>query len=110
MTEKIELNLGMQRFHTRKETRRFMDMINFYRDIWKHRSHLLALLAALTSRKRRWKWCDMCEKAFEDANTMIAKDAMLSYPIFSEDFIMNADDSPIKLGGTTTQKKTISLL
>ena len=84
-----------------------MDMINFYRDMWKHRSHLLAPLAALTSKKRRWKWCDVCEKAFEGVKATIAKDAMLSYPNFSEDFIMHADASAIQLGGVMTQNNKL---
>ena len=40
MTDKVESILGIQRPRTRKEIRRFMGMINFYRDMWKHRSHL----------------------------------------------------------------------
>ena len=49
MVDTVELILGIQITRARKEIRRSMGMTNFYRDMWKHRSHLLAPLAALTS-------------------------------------------------------------
>ena len=35
---------------TRKELRRFIGMVNYYRDMWIHRSDILAPLTALTSK------------------------------------------------------------
>ena len=103
MTDKVDSILAIQHPHIRKEIGRFMDMINFYRDMWKHRSHLLAPLAALTSKKRRWKWDEECEKSFEGIKAVIAKDVMLSYPKCSEDFIIHTDASATQLGGAITQ-------
>ena len=103
MANKVESILGIQRPTTRKEVRRFLGMINLYRDIVEHRSHLLAPLAALTSKKRRWKWCDVCEKSFEGMKAIIAKDVMLAYPNFSEQFITHTDASAMQLGGVITQ-------
>jgi len=80
-----------------------MGLVNFYRDMWKNRSHLLSPLAALTSKKRRWKWSDECEKAFEGIKAIIARDVMLSYPCFSKEFIIHTDASDVQLGGVITQ-------
>ena len=51
----------------RKQLRRFLGMVNYYRDMWIRRSEVLAPLTALTSEKTPFKWTDQCDKAF---NTM----------------------------------------
>ena len=60
-------------------------------------------LAALTSKTRRWKWTDTCTKAFEGIKAIIAKYVMLSYPNFSEEFVIHTDASAIQLGALITQ-------
>ena len=103
MANKVESILGIQQPRTRKEIRRFMGMINFYRDMWEKRSELLAPLAALTSKTRWWKLTDICTKAFEGIKSIIARDVMLSYPNFSKEFIIHTDASDVQLGGVITQ-------
>ena len=48
--KKIETIQALAVPKTRKQLRQFIGMINFYRDMWKKRSGLLAPLTALTSK------------------------------------------------------------
>ena len=103
MSDKVQAILGIERPKCRKDIRKFMGLINFYRDMWKNRSHLLSPLAALTSKKRYQKWTEACEKSFEGIKAIIACDVMLSYPCFSKEFVIHTDASDIQLGGVITQ-------
>eukprot|EP00957_Ditylum_brightwellii_P118751 9056690-Ditylum_brightwellii.AAC.1 len=41
---------------TKKQHRKFIGIINFYKYMWKGRGEKLAPLTALTSKKAKWKW------------------------------------------------------
>ena len=63
----------------RRDLRRFLGMINYYRDMWKRRSHILAPLAKLSGKsKEKWEWGPTEQKAFEEAKRMVAQEAMLA--------------------------------
>ena len=48
--KKVNAILAIKPPTTRKELRRFIGMVNFYRDMWSRRSELLAPLTSLTSK------------------------------------------------------------
>ena len=88
---------------TKKQLRRFLGMINYYRDMWKRRSHILSPLSKLISKNIKWKWTNIEQKAFEEAKQMIQKETMLAYPKFGEVFHVYADASDTQLGGVIMQ-------
>ena len=53
--KKVSAILALGTPKTRKKLRSFIGMVNYYRDMWPQRSHLLAPLSSLTSRNVPWK-------------------------------------------------------
>ena len=89
---------------TRKQLRSFIGMVNYYRDMWPQRSHLLAPLSSLTSAKIKWDWTIQCQKAFEDMKRLIAKETLLTYPNFKKPFEIHTDASKVQLGACISQE------
>jgi hypothetical protein len=42
--------------NNKKQLRRFLGFVNFYHQLWYHRSNIITPLAAITSDKTEWKW------------------------------------------------------
>ena len=53
--KKVEAILQIAPPKTRKQLRRFIGMVNYYRDVWPQRAHLLVPLTSLTSDKVPFK-------------------------------------------------------
>jgi hypothetical protein len=87
----------------RKQLKHFLGMINYYRDMWKRRSHVLSPLSALASPKAEWHWGKPQEKAFNEAKQMVLRETMLAYPDFNKEFHIHTDASDYQLGGVIMQ-------
>jgi hypothetical protein len=70
----------------KKQLRGFIGIVNYYRDMWIRRSHVLAPLARLTSKTVVWEWGAVERKAFNDMKKIICRDVMLAFPDFSKPF------------------------
>ena len=89
---------------TKKQLRGFIGLVNYYRDMWVRRSHVLAPLAKLTSKTVKWQWGDEERDAFNTMKRIIAKEVLLAYPDFSEPFEIHTDASHTQLGAVISQK------
>ena len=78
-------------------------MVNYYRDMWIRRSHVLAPLAALTSKTTQWKWGPKEQESFDTMKRIIAKETMLAYPDFNKEFVIHTGASHEKLGAVISQ-------
>jgi RNase H-like domain found in reverse transcriptase len=78
-------------------------MVNYYCNMWGKRSEILAPLAALTSKTAKWKWEAEHQNAFDDMKAMIAKEALLAYLDFAEEFVIHTDASHTQLGAVISQ-------
>jgi len=116
-TNKVQAILAITEPKNVKELRRFLGMIQYYRDIWAKRSELLAPLTDLVgkcgqtkttkakgTKKAPWCWSEVHQKAFDDAKATIAKEVVLAYPDYSKVFEIYTDASSKQLGSVITQE------
>jgi putative transposase len=88
---------------SKRQLRHFLGMVNFYRDMWRMRSHLLAPLSALVSPKVKFEWRREHQDAFEQFKTLISKETLLTFPNLNEPFHIYTDASKYQLGAVIMQ-------
>jgi hypothetical protein len=88
-----------------RQLKQFLGMVNFYRDVWPRRSHILVPLNKLTGMKTKkdWYWGKEEEQAFMEAKAMLKKEALLAFPDFTKPFHLYTDASDRQLGATVVQ-------
>ena len=113
MANKVEAIKNLQSPKTVKQVRSFLGMINYYKDMWQHRSHLLAPLTSLTANadgqtgKKRGpiKWEQKHQDAFNKIKQVITSEVMLSFPDFNKPFEIHTDASDYQLGSVIMQER-----
>ncbi len=99
-----------------KELRRFLGMVQYYRDMHAKCSEMLAPLTDLVgecgktkttnkngTKKKPWKWELIHQQAFDDVKATISKEVVLAYPDFTKPFKIYTDASTMQLGAVITQ-------
>lgn len=92
------------------ELRRFLGMLNFYRDCLPHQADLQhELNKYLHNRKKNDKtpinWTPEAEKAFEKCRQSISEATTLAYPSIGNDLVIMTDASDHSLGAVLQQKE-----
>ena len=93
--KKAEVILAISPPKQVKDLRKFLGMVQYYRDLWARCSKMLAPLTILVGEcghtkvtnskktmKHLWHWDEVHQKAFDDVKATIAKDVVLAYPKF----------------------------
>lgn len=104
--KKVQGILSIAPPQTLRQLRAFIGCVNFYRDFWKHRAHVMAPLTALTKvDKRQFKshWTPECDEAFRKTKAMIAEDILLAIPDPTVPFDIETDASDYQLGAIIYQ-------
>ena len=101
--KKVEAIMGMKPPKNKRELRRFIGMVNYYRFMWKHRSHVLAPLAHLTGKNTPFKWQDEHTRAFEEMKRIVSKEVLLSFPDYTQRFQLYTDASDLQMGAMLKQ-------
>jgi hypothetical protein len=103
VTKKIEAIQNIAPPQNRRKLRKFIGIVNYYRDMWIRQSHVLAPLATLTSKSTKWRWGEREQWAFDKMKQFISKEILLSYPNFNKPFIIHTDASHTQLGAVISQ-------
>ncbi len=104
LAKKVEAILRIEEPKTRKQLRSFIGLVNYYRDMWVRRSHVLAPLAKLTSKTEKFVWGQAQREAFHAVKRIISKNTLLAYPNFNEKFVIHTDASHHQLGAVISQR------
>lgn len=103
LPDKVHAIMKIAEPTNKKQLRGFIGIVNYYRDMWVRRSHILAPLARLTSKTVVWKWTEVESKAFHDMKKIICREVMLAFPDFSKPFVIHTDASHTQLGAVISQ-------
>eukprot|EP00956_Cyclotella_meneghiniana_P028622 scaffold67268_cov42-Cyclotella_meneghiniana.AAC.1 len=96
----------MDRPRTPKELRRFIGCVNYYRDMWPSRAHVLKPLTDRAGLKKGEKlnWTDEMQTAFDKMRLLLAADALAAYPDHNKRFDIYTDSSDYQLGACIVQE------
>ena len=90
---------------TKRQLRHFLGMVNYYRDLWRKRSHILAPLTNMVSSAAKWVWGKEQQAAFDDMKRVISKETLLAFPDFNKEFHIYTDASYYQLGAVIMQER-----
>ena len=118
--KKVDAILAILPPHSVKELRKFLGMVQYYRDIWEKRSHFLAPLTDLVgecgetkatrknrTKKKPWYWDKSHQDAFDGIKRILAREIMLTYPNYDLPFEIYTDASSRQMGAVITQNNRI---
>jgi len=103
--KKIQGIMDLERPTTTTEIRRLVGMVQYYRDLYQGRSHVLAPLAEAASgpKGKKIPWTDELEVAFNNLKKMVSKETVMTYPDWNLPFDIYTDASDLQLGAVISQ-------
>jgi len=104
--KKVDAMLRLAHPRTLKEVRSFIGAVNFYRDMYPKRSHVLTPLHELTGIKHHkdFKWEPKHQTAFDKMKAIMAQDAYIRYPDSNKPFHVYTDASDLQLVAVIIQE------
>jgi hypothetical protein len=101
--KKVEAILKLSPKKTKFQSRHFLGMINYYRDMWQKRSHMLAPLTGLVSPLVKYKWGPEQQKAFDDIKKSESRDLTFIFWFWKKNHVFT-DASNNQLGAVIMQE------
>lgn len=101
--KKVAAIMNMEAPKNKRQLRHFIGLVNYYRYMWRKRSHILAPLSALVSKLKKFHWGPEQHAAFEEIKLLVAQKVLLSFPDYSQGFQLYLDASDRQLGAVLKQ-------
>jgi Reverse transcriptase (RNA-dependent DNA polymerase)/RNase H-like domain found in reverse transcriptase len=101
--KKMEAILRLKEPKNKRQLRHFLGMVNYYRDMWRQRSHRLVPLTQLVSNSEMFQWTTVHQEAYNEVKWVISKETLLSFPDFDKPFHVYTDASKYQLGSIIMQ-------
>ena len=102
--KKVEAIMAIKEPKNVKQLRHFLGMVNYYRDMWQRRSHILAPLTKLVGKGVKFTWDKEQQTAFDEIKRVMSKETILAYPDFKKPFHIYTDASNTQLGAVIMQE------
>ena len=97
-TKKVEAVMGWERSKSVFEIHSFLGLARYYRRFIEDFSQLVAPMTKLTRKEVKFKWNDMCERAFKEFKRRLTSTPILIVPEEGQRYTVYYDASKDKLG------------
>ena len=67
--------------------------------------HVMKPLTKRTGKRRKFEWTSKMEGGFQNIKSLLSKDTLLVYPLYSREFVVYTDSSSYQLGGVMLQER-----
>ncbi|XP_076863849.1 uncharacterized protein LOC143516142 [Brachyhypopomus gauderio] len=104
LAQKVKAILDFPRPTTRRELRRFLGMMGYYRGFCKNFSTVAEPLTALLSPKATFRWPPDAQAAFNSVKSLLCSAPVLKAPDFAKPFKLEVDASGVGAGAVLLQE------
>ena len=85
------------------ELRTFLGAVNYYKDMWPSRAHVLKPLTDMTG-KKTFSWTEEMEESFRKMKAILSMDALSAYPDHNKRYDVYTDASDYQMGAVLMQE------
>ena len=87
-----------------RQLRAFLGLINYYKELYHHRNHILEPLTRISSSTNKFKqWGPEQDHSFTTMKKLAARQILLHFPDYTKPFHVYTDASKYQLGGVIVQ-------
>ena len=101
---KVTAIMEMEVPHTKRQVRRFLGAVGYYRRYVKNFADLTFPLTELLKKGQAFKWTDQCEESFRNLQRVLCSSPVLASPDFDKTFKLACDASNVAVGAVLLQE------